>query len=329
MSRSCRGLRLAALATFLVLAHLCTAQDTAGIPPSTGDSLIVFLSDTQSPLFVEEFRIAANRNEEARDLIFKEILAIHPNAIIHLGDLVSLGFYPGSWEAFDDFLVHARRQQIPLYPTLGNHELLLFSSYGLSQFLKRFPWYPRTGYVTRIGRLGIVQLNSNFPDLTEAEQQDQLKWLEKTLLGLEADTAIGTVIIGCHHPPFTNSTIVDPSEDVQNTFVPLFLRFGKCRLFVSGHSHACEHFVREGKDFLVIGGGGGLQHPLLKKEEERYQDVSGLTGVKRMFHFLQCRVTETSVLLSVRMVRDDFSGFETIHEFTLPLFHGRFPAVAQ
>jgi hypothetical protein len=304
-------------------------QDSPAIPLCTGDSLLVFVSDTQRPLFFETLLLSPNGNETARDLIFKEILGLRPNAIVHLGDIVSLGFSPGSWEAFDDFLARTRQEHVPVYPTLGNHELLLFPSYGLERFLDRFPWYSKTGYVVRIGRLGIVQLNSNFTSLSDDERQHQVRWLEHSLVELEADTTVDAVIVGCHHPPFTNSTVVDPSFDVQGAFVPLFLRFSKCKLFISGHAHACEHFIQSGKDFLVIGGGGGLLHTVLTGGEERYRDVSGLHHNTRMFHYLECRIAGATLSFSVRMVKNDFGGFETVHEFTLPLYHDRLPKAAQ
>jgi hypothetical protein len=91
------------------------------------------------------------------------------------------------------------------------------------------------------------------------EQQDE--WLKKTLADLDADAAVQSVIVCCHHSPFTNSRIVRPSKEVEEKFVPLYLESRKARLFLSGHCHAFEHYKVKGKDFLVIGGGGGLRQP--------------------------------------------------------------------
>jgi len=287
--------------------------------PSTGDTLIAFMSDTQAPIFLESLFLRANHNEEATRLILANILASRPRAIIHLGDIVSIGSIPSSWEEFDAFCDTARSLHIPIYPALGNHELMLFPSVGLKRLRERFPWFSETGYMVRVGRVAILILNSNISRLSKEQRRAQKQWLEHTLALLDADSSVCAVILACHHPPFTNSTIVDPSAEVESLFVPLFLRDPKCRLFLSGHSHACEHFRTGGKDFLVIGGGGGLQHALLTGNEQRSKDLFPRNTTTRMFHYLQCKITATQLVLTVRMLRDDMSSFEDAYRFAIPI----------
>ena len=41
---------------------------------------------------------------------------------------------------------------------------------------------------------------------------------------------------------------------------------------MSGHSHNLEYFVNHKKNYLVIGGGGGLKQPLREKGRRKYRD---------------------------------------------------------
>lgn len=270
---------------------------------------VAFVSDTQSPLFPETIRLSRNNNELARSRIFDSILRFRPNSVFHLGDLVSLGFYDPSWEAIDAFLDQLNPLGIEFHPVLGNHEQMLFTREGESNFQKRFPHASRTGYLRRAGPLAVILLNSNFGSLTDDERAKQLSWYRQTLERLDKDRTVVLVAVACHYSPYTNSTIVSPSEGVQEVFVPPFLESAKARIFLSGHAHAVEHFRFRTKDFLVIGGGGGLQHPLLTGSESRWQDLFPQRTEKRMFHYVEGLVTGTSTTFTVRMLNDDFSSF--------------------
>jgi hypothetical protein len=270
---------------------------------------VAFVSDTQSPMFPETIALPRNNNELARAKIFDSILLFRPHSVFHLGDLVSLGFCDGSWKAIDAFGERLQALGTGFYPVLGNHELMLFSQSGESNFQKRFPNASRTGYLCRAGPLGVLLLNSNISVLTAEEQAKQLSWYQETLRKLDKDSTVGIVVVACHHSPYTNSTIVSPSGDVQENFVPPFLQSAKTRIFLSGHAHAAEHFRISTKDFLVIGGGGGLQHPLLTGSESRWQDLFPQKTEKRMFHYLEGIITSTSATFTVRMLNDDFTSF--------------------
>ncbi len=241
-----------------------------------------------------------------------------PIAVVHLGDMVALGFDSYSWAPLDSFRLHLWQLHIPLFPTLGNHELLLYSKHGEGQFLDRFPFYVKTGYTFRIGRLAVVLINSNISQLSKEDRAAQESWYAKTLTELDADSSVGMIAVGCHHSPYTNSTIVSPSEDLQKDYLPLFFRVDKCRFFISGHSHASEHFRIHGKDFLVIGGGGGLQQPLLTGKNQRWEDLTPMKTEKRMFHYIFGRLTKEGITLTVRMLTPDFTAFQDVYEIPIP-----------
>ena len=263
---------------------------------------------------MEELFLNSNNNEEARDILFTRIVDSRPSAIFHLGDLVSLGFYDKSWEVIDIFLKKLYKFQIPFYPTLGNHELLILSDAGETNFRARFPSYSKTGYFEKIGPIAFILLNSNITELTDDEIDKQQNWYKNQLGVCQSDSSVKAIIVGCHHPPFTNSTIVNSDEDVRKYFVSDFLKYDKCKLFLSGHSHSFEHFEHSGKDFLVIGGGGGLQHPLYRGQKSLYKDLHTGSIDKRNFHYLQCHIDNGGMLVQIKMLKPDFSGIDTVYE---------------
>jgi hypothetical protein len=64
----------------------------------------------------------------------------------------------------------------------------------------------------------------------------------------------------------------------------------------------------------VIGGGGGLQHPLYRGEESLYTDLYKGDIKKRNFHYLQCHIDNSGMLVQIKMLNPDFSTVDTIYE---------------
>ena len=280
---------------------------------------IIFVSDTQEPIWAETLIMEKNHNGQAREMIFNEILKRKPDKVIHLGDIVALGFKEQEWQPIDTFLHKLISEGSEFYPTLGNHELLFFPETGKKNFMRRFPFYSPTGYLVNDGPIKIILLNSNFSNLSKQEIEKQQQWYHSTLKQLQQDSTVKAIIVGCHHAPFTNSKMVSPNKDVQKLFVPAFTEAPKCKLFISGHAHAFERFKYTGKDFLVIGGGGGLQQTLYTGDEEKYKDLYDSQSKKRMFHFIQCRLENDSLKIVLNMIKKDFSGFDRHYKIKIPV----------
>lgn len=286
---------------------------------SDSNEEIIFISDTQEPIWIETILLDRNNNLIARDLIFKEIVKANSRKIIHLGDIVAFGYKDESWKPIDNYLNELLERNIQFYPTLGNHELLLFSDAGEEQFNNRFPFYSKTGYSINNGETEIILLNSNFSKMTEIEIMQQQTWYKNKLDELEKDSTISTIIVGTHYSPFTNSKIVSPDEDVQKLFVPLFLKSKKGKLFISGHCHAFEHFKYKEKDFLVIGGGGGLQQPLYVRDEAKWKDEYDSENSLRMFHFLKYKLENDTINITLKMLDTSFVKFNNEYEINIPI----------
>jgi len=320
-----RRCRRAFAATLL---GVCLAQGPAGhaawsatnFGDSRNPSSIIFISDTQAPLLVETLRLPTDNNEEATRSLFRSIAADSTcKAVFHLGDIVSMGWSADSWADFDEKSAPLLQAHIPFYPTLGNHEYMLWGSAGHTIFANQYPEYAAGWYAKQYCGIGVVILNSNFSHLSVAERETQQRWYEEQLLHFEADTSIATVLVACHHSPFTNSTVVEPSEGVRQHFVPPFLRCRKASLFLSGHSHAAEHFLRDGKDFVVLGGGGGLLHPLWTGEDQRWKDLFSREGNRSFFHYLRVSRHADSLLVQIVALRNQEMSAGVAYSFEITI----------
>lgn len=268
---------------------------------------IIFVADTQAPIWVETLVLKNRGNVKATELILKNILDREPEYVFFLGDLVSLGYLSRAWKLIDNYVEKMKRENIRVDAIMGNHELMARYRSGERNFQKRFPEHIRTGYYRIVNGIAIVLLNSNFSRMSLEEQKKQDDWYHKVLHELEKNCDVKAIIIGTHHPPFSNSLLVGFSREVQKRFVPPYIKTSKAVLFLTGHSHAFEYFKTEEKDFMIIGGGGGLAHPLSNKTG-RFEDMA--ESYKPFFHYLCVKRGEDHLIVNSQKLKDDFSGFE-------------------
>jgi hypothetical protein len=233
-----------------------------------------------------------------------------------LGDVVAVGSDNHKWRSVDRFMDSCRKYKIAVHGLLGNHDVMWTRRKGEKNFLKRFPDNIDIGYASIADSIAVIMLNSNFRRLSATEIEKQQRWYETTLRNLSGDNSIKTIIVSCHHSPYSNSQIVGSSSLVQQHFVPAFIQTTKCSLFISGHAHAFEHFKFSGKDFLVVGGGGGLHQPL-DTSAKRIPDIA--SNYKPMFHYLSLRRNGDVLLLTSHFLKPDFSGIEKANSFEIQI----------
>lgn len=274
---------------------------------STAENVLAFASDTQAPMLVETILLKSHRNRKATELLFSDVQERNPAAFFLLGDVVNLGYSSRQWKPIDRYLEALRTANIPIHAILGNHEVMGRPIIGQRKFQKRFPDHDCTGYLLRYDTTAVVLLNSNFKTMTAEQEEQQDTWFQATLNELDGDATVGAVVVCCHHSPFTNSRIVRPSKEVELKFVPPYLASRKAMLFLSGHCHAFEHYKVKGKDFLVIGGGGGLRQPL-RQGLGTLADLS--LEYKPMFHYITVAPMGNNLALTSYHIKKDFTGFE-------------------
>ena len=286
--------------------------DSSGARPPT----LAFISDTQAPIVMETIVLPERGNAQATRLLFSDLRRCHPARVFVLGDLVSFGPLSRAWEDIDRYVTDLRKDSVPVDAILGNHELMMYPRSGEENFKALFPRHVRTGYVRTVDSTAVILLNSNFSHLSRDEKLKQDVWYAAILDSLQADPAIRAIIVCCHHSPFSNSTIVGSSVEVQDAFVPRYLTTPKCLLFLSGHAHTFEHFEFKGKDFLVIGGGGGLNQPLYQGDEQRWKDLS---PVKPLFHYITARREGGTLHIIVRGMKEEAStAVEEMYQLEVP-----------
>lgn len=281
-------------------------------PTASSSNNIYFVSDTQQPMLVEKLWLKSNHNRQATAGIFTSILKERPKSLYMLGDVVGLGSSNHKWKKVDAFLDSCRSNGTTVCGVLGNHEVMGMAKKGEANFQKRFPMNVRTGYVSITDSVAVVLLNSNFSTLTDDENKFQREWYKKTLADLDASPEIKAVIVCCHHAPFTNSKIVKCSNKVQDNFVQDYIQSKKAQLFITGHAHAFERFRMQGKDFVVIGGGGGLHQPL-NNTEKCLPDLA--TGYKPPFHYLSVKRIADKLYVTSHAINDAFNGFSEGYSF--------------
>jgi len=284
-----------------------------GIDPTRNHFLVV--SDTQKTSRLEFWR---ERNDRERRLIIDEMTRREPAFILHLGDLTARGSSKKHWDEFDDLNKALREKSIPCFPVLGNHELYGNDKVGLEYYFSRFPhlmnrrWYSFTWK-----NVGLILLDSNFSDLTPEQTDLQEKWYWGELERFNHDEKLDHIIVCCHHPPFTNSQVVAPSEKSKRYFADPFMRFQKTRIFFSGHGHTYERFQAKDKIFIVGGGGGGPRHKVyIDPQKRRFDDLFPGPGL-RFFHF--CEIALWGKGLNYRVQRLEPDGTFTVTDpLTIP-----------
>ena len=275
---------------------------------------LAFAADTQAPMFVETLWLRSHNNRTATRLLFEDVAMRKPGAFFLLGDVVNLGYAERQWKPIDKYLALVRSKEVPVHAILGNHEVMGRPYEGMRKFQQRFPDHVATGYIVKQQTIAVLLINSNFSSLSMADEKQQVSWYNDILSALEADASIQFIITCLHHSPFTNSRIVKPSKEVEEKYVPAFLGAKKTCLFLSGHSHNFEHYKVKGKDFLVIGGGGGLRQPL-RQGLGTVADIAG--DYKPMFHYITVVANDNELDVTTYHINKDFTGFEEGRKLTI------------
>lgn len=298
----------------LLLTPLLTCAQQEACSP-----LLLFASDTQEPMRVERLFLPDAGNRQATRALFDDMLAQPPTDLFLLGDLVNLGYNARRWALVDTALAKAMELGFRVHAILGNHEVMGRARAGERMLQTRFPEHVRTGYSVQAGEVLVVLLNSNFGQLTKADIAQQQAWYARTLAEADSLPGVRTVIVCCHHSPYSHSKLVGSSEVVQERFVAPFMAARKTSLFISGHAHMFQHFQQKEKHFYVIGGGGGLHHP---RQRDPGPEVCLEPDYDPLFHYLTVRICGDHLEVVSRRLLDDHLGSDAGCEYTIPLPSG-------
>lgn len=272
---------------------------------------IIFIGDTQKTSFLEKLFLCREENKNKTPLLLAEIAARRPALVVSLGDLVFSAASARSWNWFDLSHRPIREANIPIAPILGNHEYWHRPDMSLNKFyFPRFPHlFGQKWYCFDFQQIGFLMLDGNITK-KDPEWPWQLRWYEDNLRLFENDPHIRWIIVCCHQPPFTNSKVVAPNDDIFDYFGKPFLQAGKTVFFLSGHCHAYEKFKFGEKWFIVSGGGGGPRHGL-KNISSLYDATDPFSGLSlSILHFCQLDSLPEGLLFQVVTLSDDGSFTE-------------------
>ena len=291
----------------------------ASLPAFAPGARLVVVGDFQRTSLLELWR---ESNDAERPVIVSAIAEAHPSLVAITGDCVFDGSSDAKWADFDALVAPLRDAGVPAVIAFGNHEYWGSRARGESHVFARFPYLAsRHWYAFAWGPLRVVVLDSNEGELSANELRAQNDWYARTLAELDADDAARGVVVMLHHPPYTNSTVTGDEAHVQRDFVPAFVRAKKTLAMMTGHVHSYERFVRDGKTFVVSGGGGGPRARLLTGDDRRHLDDAFPGPALRDFNFVVLLASDAGVVAEVRGLpkgAKDTTSVYTMDRFALP-----------
>jgi Icc-related predicted phosphoesterase len=302
---------------FILFAMLSAFNKSTGAERSTGSldvdlrsqndrSSVIFIGDLQRTGFWERV-LLREQNDNERQAVIQAVSSENPAFLVILGDLVSTGGKKSAWDYFDACTQPLRQRRIPLIAVPGNHDYFGGTKNAMDHFCSHFPRLEGPTWTSaRLKGLAFILLNSNYDRMSQVEIDSQEIWYSRMLDEFQNDSTISIIVVGCHHPPFTNSTIVSESKDVQSRFVPAFVNTPKAKLFISGHCHSYERFIEYGKTFVVSGGAGGpRQKVIVNPKKQRHPDLYDGPAIRPFYY---CKMLMEKDRIVVQMIKLDESS---------------------
>ena len=308
----------AALLAGLTLASAQTVPITGNKP---GATFVVQDADIHGPLtmiFYGDQRFMDPRNNSQsspamRQLLVKQIALEKPTAIVLNGDVPNDGRQKEDYAVFQSETQIWRAENLRVYPTLGNHEIIGDAKPCLENWWNAFPQLrDRRWYSTQLGsRIYILALDSMSSLLVGSEQA---KWVAQQIDGMSG--TVDFLIITMHHPPVADvqtHILVDhnprPNEMALRDYLAMKAPKIHARILVSaGHVHNYERREQDGITYLVSGGGGAFPYIVERTPGDLYQDTAFPN-----YHYVKC-VLEGQTLKSIMYRASDPENIDSKFE---------------
>jgi 3',5'-cyclic AMP phosphodiesterase CpdA len=280
----------------------------AAIGPDAPRRFILF-GDSRRKLSEEFWRQSYDTERLA---VIRALADEAPAFIVNTGDLVTAGSDSAEWRHFHEENQPIFSKKIPYFPALGNHEYMWNRREGTANTFAAFPQMKgRKWYDIRFPPVLLLLLDSNFPQLDEAEIDAQDRWLAESLAAAEKEDALRHVILICHHAPYTNAVSHGDSLDVQRHFLKRLTP--KAHIVLTGHVHSYERFLVDNVQYVVSGGGGA---PLFQLDVERPRHKGDLFPTREAYrpaHY--CRFTIDGPRLRCEVIMLQNGAWKTADTF--------------
>ncbi len=207
--------------------------------PPTGDATFQFVvyGDTRT------------RHEVHRSVVQAMLKNSQPDFVIHTGDLVENGNDSSLWPIFFDIERELLRK-VAFFPTLGNHErdAADYFSFMAAQPYYSFDW----------GAAHFAVINSDIQNAAASELQRQAFWQAETRWledDLQKAQKASLRFVVAHHPPMTAVKKREGNNEHMTALEPMFEKY-KLSAGFFGHDHNYQHYLKNGIDYFITGGGG-------------------------------------------------------------------------
>ena len=248
-------------------------------------------------------------NPQVRVALVQAIADASPALICFTGDIVYNGYDANDWKVWDSETSVWRDKKIPVYPSLGNHDLHGDQNVALANYFQRFPELKGSRYYSvRAANSLILVLDSSQAEATGPQSE----WLGDKLDHVPSD--VDFVFLVFHHPPYTSSSDAGifggghsarTSEQAVAKTLEERQAHAHYRIVVfSGHVHNYERHEHGGVTYFVSGGGAAHAYPIERKSDDLFQskDVN--------YHYLLINVDRQQ--LTVTMNRLDLTTGKAI-----------------
>jgi len=248
-------------------------------------------------------------NPAVRQALVQAIAQTNPRFISFGGDIVYNGFDKNDWKVWDSETAVWREKKIPVYPTLGNHDLHGDEKVALANYFERFPDLKSSRYYSvRAGNTLMLVLDSSQDETSGPQGQ----WLAQKLDHLSGN--IDFLFIVLHHPPYTSSSDMQilgggHSARFQERKLAQTLEAQqqnlRARIVVfSSHVHNYERHEHGGVIYFVTGGAGAHAYLIERAKDDPFQSK------EVNYHYLQVDVDRGS--LKVNMHRLDLANGKAV-----------------
>ena len=215
-------------------------------------------------------------NPPVRVALVQAIAEANPAFVCFTGDIVYNGYDGNDWKSWDTETSVWRDKNIPIYPTLGNHDLHGDEKIALGNYFQRFPDLKNSRYYSvRAANTLLLVLDSSLDETSGPQGQ----WLSTKLDNIPSD--VDFVFLMFHHPPYTSSSdakMFGGGHSARSTEQHLAKileerqAHTRARFVVfSGHVHNYERHEHGGVTYFVSGGGAAHAYPIERAPGDPFQ----------------------------------------------------------
>ena len=244
-------------------------------------------------------------NPPVRVALVQAIADVNPAFVCFTGDIVYNGYDTNDWKVWDTETSIWRDKKIPVYPSLGNHDLHGDAKVALGNYFQRFPDLKNSRfYSVRAANTLVLVLDSSLDEAGGPQGQ----WLADNLDHVPSD--VDFVFLMFHHPPYTSSSDAKTHGGGHSARTPeqalakmLEQRQTHARFRIvvfSGHVHNYERHEHGSVTYFVTGGGAAHAYPIDRAPDDPFQSK------EINYHYLLVEVDHQQ--LKVTMNRVDLTS---------------------